>query len=569
MRVWFYALLAIFVCGGVVFAPALSAQTQSPTGATQTGSPQDATTPDQPAAGQLPPSPVELRDQQIRQVDPLDRNDKNDKSDNKDSSDGRKKNSDKAKDARDAVSKSEDQAPLPGSIAASQRSSTQRSGPEVVDDDDDASPVQEYSGPAVLSRSYSINQSMVPEQVKWQESLGVSGVYDSGVSRTVNPDGTLGAPSTLLGTQVSWSFSGRHYFHRDQLSVRYSGNIQQYSGLGAYNGSNNAVSVAYTHVLSRRLTLNLAGNGSIYAQNYGLQNQLAGPETIANINIATSPNIQIYDVGGKQFSSQADLTWQESNRLSFSVGTSYFGLAQDSAALLGITGQQARADMNYRLTRKTTIGTYYSFSHYLYPHGFGNSDINTIGAIYSYAFNRTTQLRFRGGLSEVVGLGQETVAIAPPIAALLGQSSGVIDAATTYRTTDFSAQFVKDFRRRTTASIAYARGISPGNGLYQTSQQESISANLTARIFRTYSLTLGMGRDTLEAVTVTTVPNLGKYQSEYGRLLLAKTYKRGVGLNLSMEYRHFDIDLLGELRNQLRITSGVTWGSGTGRLWPF
>ncbi len=120
-----------------------------------------------------------------------------------------------------------------------------------------------------------------------------------------------------------------------------------------------------------------------------------------------------------------------------------------------------------------------------------------------------------------------------------------------------------------TGSLAYARGISPGNGLYQTSQQESISANLTTKVFRNYELTLGIGRDTLSAVTVAVIQGLGKYESEYGRLSLARAYKRGVGLNLAMEYRHFDIDFLGAVRNQLRITSGVTWGSGTGRLWPF
>ena len=97
-------------------------------------------------------------------------------------------------------------------------------------------------------------------------------------------------------------------------------------------------------------------------------------------------------------------------------------------ALLGVTGQQARGDVNYRLTRKTTIGTYYSFSHYLYPHGFGNSDTNTAGLIYSYAFSRTMQIRLRGGLSRVESLGLQSVEINPVIAALLGQSSGIVDS---------------------------------------------------------------------------------------------------------------------------------------------
>jgi hypothetical protein len=559
MRIRVYALLAIPVCAGLLFAQAVPEQTPAQAEPAQTGaaSPQDQPNPDQP-----PPTPLEERDRQIRQFDPLDRTDQQ----NKDSQD-----KEKTKAAREAEKRREqDQTPIPGSIAASQQNSAARTGPEVVDEDNGEAPVQQYSGPAVLSRSYSINQPLIPEQLKWQETVGLSSVYDSGIERTVNADGSLGPPSTLIGMMVNWSLSGRHYFKRDMLSVSYSGNLSEYSGSGSYSGSNQSLSATYSHVLSRRLTLNLSGVGSILSQNSVLENQPVGPDTIANINLASSPNIQIYDLGSKQFTTQADLTWQLTSRLSFSIGTSYFAIERDSPVLLGMTGQQARGDVNYRLTQKTTIGAYYSFSHYLFPHGFGNSATDTAGLIYSYAFNRTTQLRFRGGLSEVESLGLETVAISPPIAALLGETSGVIDSYNTYKTTDFSAQFVKDFRGgRRTASLAYARGISPGNGVFQTSQQESISASFTARVFRNYSLVLGAGRDTLTSVAVSAIQNLGKYQSEYARLSLNRSYRRGVGLSLTAEYRYFDVDVLGYLRSQLRITSGITWGSGTGRLWPF
>jgi hypothetical protein len=552
MRTAVYTRLAIPVWVGLLFAQAVFAQTQAQP-APQTGTPQD-----QPDPGQLPPTPLQERDRQIRQVDPLDRSaqDSKDK-DTKATSEGEKR-------------QNPDQAPLPGSIAATEQSSARPSGPQVVDDDNAEAPVQEYSGPAVLSRSYSISQQLIPEQVKWTESVGLSSVYDSGLVRTVNPDGSPGPASTLIGTMVNWSFAGRHYFRRDMVSVNYTGNWSQYSGGGAYSGTNQNLSVAYSHVLSRRLTLNLSGAGIIYSLNSVLENQPVGSETIANINLATSPNIQIYDVGGKQFSSRADLTWQVTARLSFNMGTTYFAVEQDSALLLGMTGQQARGDVNYRLTQRTTVGAYYSFSHYLYPHGFGNSDTNTAGLIYSYAFNRTTQLRFRGGLSEVESLGLETVQINPSIAALLGESSGVVDSYATYKTTDFSVQFVKDFRGgKRTASLAYAHGISPGNGVFQTSEQESISASLTTRVFQSYSLSLGAGRDTLTSIGVSQIQSLGKYQSEYARLSLNRAYRRGIGASVTVEYRYFDVDALGYLRNQLRITSGITWGSGTGRLWPF
>jgi hypothetical protein len=536
-----YALLAIYACGIPLYAQTAS-QGQAGTAQTQTDT------------ANIPLTPLQQRDEQVRQFDPLDRDEK-DKKDNKERSTNEREGTKTLQNG---------QTPLPGSIAADEQNSARRSGPEVVEGDSGAA-VQEYTGPAVLSRSYTIGQPLIPEQLKWQESVGLNSIYDTGINKQINADGSLGAPVTLIGTQVTWNLAGRHYFRRDMVSVSYNGNLSRYTTNTAFNGANQSITASYSHVLSRRLTLNLTGTGSILSQNYVLQNQPVGPETIANINISSSPNIQIYDLGSKQFSSQADLTWQKTSRLSFDIGTSYFGISRDSPTLLGVTGQQARGDVNYRLTRKTTIGSYYSFNHYLYPHGFGNSDTNTAGLLYSYAFNRTTQLRFRGGLSQVSSIGLETVQINPVIAALLGQSTGVIDAYQTYRTSDFSAQFVKDFRTGSTASLAYARGITPGNGVFQTSQIESISGNFTEKVFRTYTLQLGVGRDSLTAVT----QNLGTYQSVYGRLGISRNYRRGIGLNLAMEFRHFDIDSVGFVRNQLRITSGVTWNPGTGRLWPF
>ena len=82
----------------------------------------------------------------------------------------------------------------------------------MVEDEDSAAPVQQYTGPAVLSRSYSIGQPMIPEQLKWQESAGVSGVYDSGIARQLNADGSLGPVSTLIGTQLSWGLLGQALF---------------------------------------------------------------------------------------------------------------------------------------------------------------------------------------------------------------------------------------------------------------------------------------------------------------------------------------------------------------------
>ena len=502
-------------------------------------------------------TPVQQRDQQIRQFDPLDRSDD-------------KESKAREKAARDAEKRRDEaQTPTPGSIAATERDRTRPDqGPQVVDDDATEEPVQEYTGPAVLSRSYSVSRPLIPQQLNWSEHVGVSLIYDSGVSRVINADGSL-SNASLVGTLFTWGLSGRHYFRHDQIGVNYTGSYSQYAGSTPFTGSNNSVTVDYSHVLSHPHTLNVTGLGSILSQNYVLDNGVIGPETtVANINLSSSPNIQITDYGTKQFSTQIDVTFQKSARLSFDGGVSYFAVVRDAPGLLGMTGEQGRGDMNYRLTRKMTVGAYYSYSYYIFPRGFGTSDTNTFGGIFSYALNSTMELRLRGGVSDVNSREFQPVEIAPAIAALLGQTSGLIDAYTKVLTSDISAQFVKDFRRGKTASLAYAHGVSPGNGVYQTSEQQSISGNFVMPLYRVYSIQASFGRDTLTALGISQ-STLGSYSSEYGRVALSRAFRRGAALNFSAEFRHYIVSNSAILENQLLLTSGVSWGPPGGKLWPF
>jgi hypothetical protein len=501
---------------------------------------------------QPPLTPEEERAQQIRQFDPLapPEVDKD--------AEAREKANREAEKRRDQA-----KTPTPGSIAATERDQV-LAGPRVSDEDSAETEDQDYTGPAVLSRSYSVNRPLIPQELTWKYSLGASAVFDTGVTKVLTSDGSL-TNANLAGSQARWTLVGRHVFRHDQIAVSYSGDYSHYSGPSGYNGGNEQLTVDYTHVFTRRLKLNVAGSGQMLSQNYILNNQDTGPNTIANINLSTSPNIEITDEGVKQFYITADGTWQKTTRLSFNVGGSYFAVERDAPGLLGTTGQQARGDVNYRLTSKMTTGAYYSFNYYLYPQGYGTGAVSSFGGIYSYAFSRTMQLRLRGGVSYVQNRAFETVSVPPSIAALTGQTAGIIDDYTSLVTNDISAQLVKDFSAGKTASIAYAHGISPGNGLFLTSQQQSIAVRVMSPFRRLYTVSAGFGQDILTSVA----QSIGKYQSEYATLSINRNLNRSVSLNLQAEFRHFDVQDFYAARNQLRITSGIVWGSTNGRLWPF
>jgi hypothetical protein len=206
-----------------------------------------------------PLTPEQQREQEIRQFDPLDR-----------SADQAAKEKAKEKDkaARDQKNDAQGDKPLPGSIAASEQDA-QRAGPRVAESDAANEPVQEYTGPAVLSRSYSVNRPLIPEELKWSENVGLNAVYDSGATYYTN--GAVGSVSPV-GEGVTWSIAGRHYFQHDQIGFSYYGTYNQYAGGGGLTGSNNSVALDYGHYFSRRLSVNLGLSGAVLSQNYAVNN---------------------------------------------------------------------------------------------------------------------------------------------------------------------------------------------------------------------------------------------------------------------------------------------------------
>ena len=503
-----------------------------------------------------PASPEEERAAQLSQFDPL-------------APAENQSRQDIARAAREAMKRrDQEQAVVQGSIADTNRQQMmERMGPRVADADTEA--VATYAGPAVLSRTYTINQPMSGIGIQsFQESFGFNSVYDNGATATPGANGQYTFP-TLFGTQATWDIRGAHNWRRQRLNLAYTGTRSSYMGNSAaasnYSSANQFLSLDYKLMLTQHLALTATGTGILYSQNYALENPTGAATDVANINLGSSPNIQISDNGSKQFNTSIDLVYQKTARLSFDGGIGEFAVQRNAPGFLGVTGRQARGDVNYRLTKKATVGAYYSWTYYLLPSGFGDTYTNTFGAIYSYAIGRSMQVRVRLGQSQVQTLGFTTIAVDPVVAALLGQSTGVIDSFRKTNTQDISAQIVKDFGTKRSVSFSYARGISPGNGLYQASQQESYAATFRTQLGRAYTVSLTAGHDTLTSIAQT----LGRYTTESMGATVTRSLGHGMALNFSASVRHLDIlDNLLPLHDQIRITSGITYTPGEGRIIP-
>jgi hypothetical protein len=466
--------------------------------------------------------------------------------------------------------------PIPGSVAESNASpysflNRSGNGGETADESQNQNPgaglgTGDYIGPAVLTRSYTLSRPMVSRQIRWKISLGynrsiewgqvpVAATPAAGNSSDVTPPTSLASVTTQSGA-ISWGIDGRHLWRHDQIGLNYQGNSSSYKSTTSLSGTNQMLNLDYSHAFSRRLSVQFVESLVTLSQNYTLENPALPPgSSVANINLATSPALQIFD-SVRQSSSTASLTYQKSARTSLNLSISNFMVDRTGYNLIGSTGHQAGMDINYRLTRKTTVGAYYAYTSYRYSHDVSDSNAHGLGAIFSYAIDRRTQIRLRAGASQLETLGYAIVTLPPDLARFLGQASTVVDSYSSRWLSDISAEFVRDLQRSRSLSIAYARGLSPGNGLILASIQETMSAGYSARVLRRIPVSAGFVYSSLMA---TSQKNLNDYRSQTVYLSVSRDLGHGIAFNIRTDYRRFDIGGNPLLQKDTRISAGFTW----------
>ena len=506
-------------------------------------------------ANKKPPTAEEQREQKIRQYDPLANTGQQQENQNGQTP----QNQNQKKAGQGANGNSE----TPGQNAG-EAAGGALPGPAVDGEADNSQDSSGYSGPAVLSRSYTLLRPSIPAQERWDPFLGVNAIYDSGLegvqSNSTNGYTTGGS----FGAELLWGIRGRHYFHHDVIGLNYRGDLQHYTPAKYFNGSNHWLTLDYTHMFSRRLSLSLVEAGSIYSQNFTLVNPVTISEE-AVTNPINTPNVQIFDNGWKQFTSGMDLTYQRTARLSFNFGASGFVFRPEASYLIAASGGSAHGDAMYRVTRRTTVGITYSYNNFWYHRGIGRSRFHTIDGIYSWALGSTMQLNARAGASRLDSTGLEANYVNPQIAGLVGQGAPITQYRSVQWISDYAVQFTKSFRRSRSASISYNRGLSPGNGLYLTSRQQDIAASGSMILFRHYYFSAGVGYDSLSA----TAQNLGQYRATYAFFGGSRPMRHGLQANLRFDFRHFDVGNAPLLNNTYRVTLGLTWSpvEGLHRLW--
>lgn len=373
---------------------------------------------------------------------------------------------------------------------------------------------------------------MATPQIDFRPFVEVTGVYDTGLAGVIlNDQGQLGT-AAAAGVEVAGGISGTHSWTHTLIGLDYRGAFRDYDRQTYYDGTDQMLRLGITHRLSRHITLALRESGGLFTRDFGL---LGLPATIP-FDPASSyiPATDFFDNRTIYLSTQADLTIQKTARLSFDFGGDGFLARRRSTALYGVTGASARGDMQYRITRRTTIGAAYTFTQFDFTRVFSGTDIHSAVGSYSVRLSRSTEFTAFAGVMRAETKFIQTVPLDPVVAALLGQSSGNIIVHNIYLLPAFSARLSRAVRN----GVLFAGGnrtITPGNGLFLTSKVTAAYAGYSYTGLRRWSLGAAFTSDWAKSLANV----VGNYNDYGGQLQASRQVSRAVHTIASFSARRY------------------------------
>ena len=277
------------------------------------------------------------------------------------------------------------------------------------------------------------------------------------------------------------------------------------------------------------------------------------------------PTTDFFDNRTLYLSTIADLVYQRSTRLSFDFGGGGSLVRRRSTALDGTNEADARGDMQYRLTRRITIGADYHYYHYGFTRVFGGTDVHAAAGTFGMQLTRWVELTGFAGVARAESTFIQLVPIDPVIATLLGISQGTQVVHTVNYVPDFSVRLSRTFQR----GVAYVSGghaVIPGNGLFLTSYSTTVLGGYTYTGVRRWSF----GAE----VNYTKSRSIGNIQGAYsnvsGNLAASRQIVPSVhfvGSYAARQYGSPNFANYNRLVHELRIGFGWSPGDVPLRIW--
>jgi hypothetical protein len=362
----------------------------------------------------------------------------------------------------------------------------------------------QYGGPALLTRGQA-PAAMAASQIDFRPFLSIGGGYDTGLNGVgLDPNGKPVSVSSY-SVEASGGISGLHSWKHTQVGLDYRASIRHYPGRSFYDGTDQSLLLGITHQVTRHVILSINTSAGLASHNF---DQLALPQTVPFDRSTTYvPTNDFFDNRTMYFSNQTTLQVQKSTRLSYSVGVDGFITRRRSTALYGVSGAGAHSDIQYRVSRRSTIGAGYQYTHYSFNHIFSSTDLHAIVGSYANRISRSLEFSGTAGATLYETKFVQTVPVDPAIAILIGLTS--------VRQVTYSKKWIPSMSgrlaytmKRGVAYINGGRSVTPGNGLFLTSTATVAGVGYTYTGLRRWSANF--------AATYNNSNSLGNFVGNYG-----------------------------------------------------
>jgi hypothetical protein len=412
-----------------------------------------------------------------------------------------------------------------------------------------------YQGPGILSRGVGDLGSRSGEQLDLRYYGGVSGVMDTNLALfATDAKGNLIRIHNLYGIEAEGGVYGVHSWKRSQLGLDYKGTYHRYINQDTFRGSDQSLTLGYTHQSSQHLVLDL--RESVTSLTLG-SSQVADAAS-SDPNSTFTPALLLFDSRTNFLQSSAFVTWTQSARMSYSAGGAGFLTDHRAQSQWNSWGYDVTGSAMRRLSKSTSVGATYVHSHFEFPKGFSRSDSNAYQGVYATGIGRFWTFTLEAGATVTEVENPFTFALDPITATLLGQSTITGRA---YKRTIYPSGLGSLKRRFRSATLGfnYTRGLNSGNGAYATSRLENAFMSLSYNGIRKLNLGVDGGYYRLTAIG----QNLGlsaQYSASAGF-----TYNLGHAIHLSARYdlREQQIDAANYRRTSSRAQIGFLFSPGS------
>jgi hypothetical protein len=417
-----------------------------------------------------------------------------------------------------------------------------------------AAQVGDYLGPGILTMGAGDIGTRAGQPVSLRLYADVAAVYDNGLQPlSLTPTGSLVQINGLYGTEANIGAYGVHQWKQAQLGLDYRGAFRDYVNGSYYDGIDQQLLLGYTYQKSKRLYFDAQEVAGTLSRSIG---GIPGV-TLPIPTTVDSPTALLFD--DRQFFTESSLTmtYLLSARTSVTIGGTGFLVRQRSSALIGVNGYSLIGSIHHRLSRTSTIGAEYKHQHYDYPGAFGQSDINSYEGIFGAQLGKRWKFGLQAGIYQAQVQGVQEVALDPNIAAILGITN---IAQTFYKPYTFPTGSARLTRQFKSASLAfnYSRSVTPGNGVYLTSRNETANVAYSYTGIRRASFTISGGEYSLSSLG----QNLQAYRQFNGGASTSIAIYKALHLMARYDIRHQEIDFAGYRRSSYRAMIGFAFSPG-------